>query len=444
MDRCAPFDIQAERATLGACILDRDAVMAVADWLPSAYFYLEKHALIYDAVLACYARREPPDLATVAAELRRQERLEIVGGVAFLGELLAEVPTAVHIEYYGRTVERTAVLRRLIEAGGKIAALGYDEGGDLETTLDRAEAQLFSVSQQRQGRAGDGVDLADAVGGWWDRLSRLHDGSLSPGLATGWPDLDRYLLLEDAMLHVWAARPGVGKSALALALARNLAQAGYQVDYYSLEMKRDNLITRLVAMESGIDGDALRRGAVDAAGLRLAAQSAGVVATWPIHICDRFDLSTIGLRAYARRRHATHPASLIILDHLGLLVPPRAENRNVAVGEITRGLVHLAGELGVPILALSQLNREVEKRASKVPNLADLRDSGNIEQDAATVTFLHRPELYDQDSDTRGLMEMHVAKNRNGSLGVAALRFDSATMRTQSLERYREPGYAAD
>lgn len=444
MDRSVPFDIPAERATLGACLLDRDAVLGIADWLAPEQFYLEKHELIYRAILACYARREPPDIATVAAELRRQEWLDLVGGIGFLGEIAADVPTAVHVEYYAQIVERTATLRRLIEAGGKIAALGYGEADDIEATLDKAEAELFRVSQRRQARAGDGVDLADAVTGWWERLSGLHNGTISPGLATGWPDLDRLLLLEDAMLHIWAARPGVGKSALALALARNLGRDGQRVDYYSLEMKREALVSRLVAMESGVDGDRIRRGELTSTELRLVSEAAGRVAQWPIHICDRFDLSTIGLRAYARRRHAQHPAALIVIDHIGLLVPPKAENRNIAVGEITRGLVHLSGELGTPILALSQLNREVEKRASKVPTLADLRDSGNIEQDAATVTFLHRPELYDPENGQAGVMELHVAKNRNGQLGMARLHFHSATMQTESLERHRRaPGYVA-
>jgi replicative DNA helicase len=272
----------------------------------------------------------------------------------------------------------------------------------------------------------------------------LQAGEASPGVATGWPDVDRHLILDPAMLHIWAARPGVGKSALALALARNLAQRGEPVEYYSLEMKRGALVSRLIAMESGIDGDKLRRGLVSQDELSLAAECAGRIAEWPIHIVDRFDLSTIGLRAYARRRHAHQPAALLVVDHLGLLVPPRAENRNVAVGEITRGLVHLAGELGTPVLALSQLNRDIERRATKVPSLADLRDSGNIEQDAATVTFLHRPELYDDATAHRGVMELHTAKNRNGSLGVATLQFDAATMRICTAEAYRTPpGYEA-
>lgn len=427
IERSVPFDLQAERATLGSILLERDALVAVADWLSPQDFYLEKHALVYTAMCACLARREPPDLATVAIELRRTERLDLVGGSSFLADVATEVPAAVHIEYYARTVERTATLRRLIMCGGDIAALGYDESRDIEETLDQAESALFRVTQRRQRSDVDGADVSVAISDWWQHISRMQDGDISPGLLTGWGDLDRVLLLEPAMLHVLAARPGVGKSAVALALARNVAQAGERVLYFSLEMKRLALLNRMAAMESGVDADRLRRGTLSDWELRALSEAAGRIGEWPIHICDRFALTATGLRGYARRQQAQRPISLIIADHLGLLVPPKAENRNVAVSDLSRGLVHLAGELGVPILALSQLNRETERRASHVPMLSDLRDSGAVEQDAASVTFLYRPAMYDDQADP-GLMEFHIAKQRNGVLAVVPMRFDPRTM----------------
>lgn len=445
MDRAIPHDAQAERATLGAILQDGTAIEQVADWLAPEMFYFERHAWVYEAMLACYARREPPDLTTTAAELRRcadgeRTRLEVIGGIGELMGLVNATSEPYRVESYARIVERTAVLRRLIETGGQIAAMGYDEQGDLDETLDRAEQALFAVSRRREGAAALGVDLADAAGAWWARVERLQSGEEVAGIASGWRDLDDRLLLRRGQFHIIAARPGVGKSALALALARNVARAGDGVDYYSLEMDRMLMQDRLYAMEAGIDADRIQRGRLSDRDLRLLSEAAGRATQWPIHVVDRFQLSHLGLRGYARRRAARASPAVLIIDHIGLLPSPKAENRNVALGEITRGFVHLALELDVVVIALSQLNREVEKRASKVPTLADLRDSGNLEQDAASVTFLHRPALSDPKADA-GLMELHNAKNRNGRTGwKVELRFDPATM--QLVSGYEEvPGY---
>lgn len=444
-ERSVPYDLQAERATLGAILLDAMAVERVADWLPAEAYYLQRHAWIYEAMLACYARREPPDLTTVATELRRHPdgdatRLEVVGGIAALAELINATSDPYRIEAYARAVEATATRRRLIEAGGQIACLGYREDADLETTLDEAETTLFAVSQRRASEAGMGVDLADAAGAWWSRVERLQNGEECAGVPTGWQSLDDRLLLRRGQFHILAARPGVGKSALALALSRAVGQRGDGVDYYSLEMDRMLMQDRLYAMEAGIDADRIQRGKLSDADLRRLAEAAGRATQWPIHLVDRFQLSHLGLRGYARRRAATARPALIIVDHLGLLPSPNAENRNAALGEITRGFVHLALELDVPIVALSQLNREVEKRSSKVPGLADLRDSGNLEQDAATVTFLYRPWLYDTTQHP-GRMELHNAKNRNGATGWKVdLEFEPMTMQIRSTYE-GVPGY---
>lgn len=443
--RPVPYDLPAERAILACLLNDGEQLATVADWLDPGWFYLEKHAAIYIAARALYQRREPVTLPLVAAELRRHDRLAAAGGLSFLAEVAADLVTPSLIADYARLVEQTAVRRALIEAGGGISALGYDESDDLETTLDRAESALFAVSQRRQRDAEAGADLADAVGAWWERVTRLQAGDEEAGIPIGWPDLDARMLLSRGQTHIFAARPGVGKSLLALAITRQLGRRGLGVDYYSLEMDRALLQDRLYAMESGADPDAIQRGRLSPSQLTALADAAGRAASWRVHICDRFALSGLGLRAYARRRHATSRPDLLIVDHVGLLTPPRAENRNVAVAELSRGFVHLARELDVPIVLLSQLNREVEGRAVKVPQLSDLRDSGALEQDAATVTFLHRPGLYDKTVNLSHL-ELHNAKHRNGT---TAWRVDLTilfpSLRVESAEsRYQEaPGYAA-
>jgi replicative DNA helicase len=863
VDRSVPFDLQAERATLGSILLERDAIVIVAAWLPAEYFYLEKHALIYEAMLACYNRREPPDLATVSAELRRQERLDLVGGLALLGELAAEVPTAVHIEYYARVVERTAVLRRLIEVGGKISTLGYDESEDLESTLDKAEAELFGVSQRRSTQ--DFVPIGQIVNQLFTQIESLQErrGEVA-GVATGYTDLDELTGgLQPSDLIILAARPSVGKcvrfdtliddpvtgerltieeavrrrlpaisslseagklrpalisewidsgvqpcfrvrtrtgrhvdvtghhpfrtvkgwiplselkvgdgvavprelpvfgsdeslplalvrllayfiaeggltgsspaftntdpviiedfrailaehfpqcrlrqerityvvaqdrsrwsgkgavmppnpvrawlaelglwgklakdkrfppfvwqwskrylanflrvlmscdgsiyqlagrarldftvaspqlaadlhhafvrfgivakhyrttqgawrvevtdpasisryqreigwigekaarfasfsipprgsnvghvsqqswpavraaaqerglslvelarrsgettaqgkyggfnphanrslpqqrlaryaavldapqlaaiasgdvywdaivsiepigeykvydlcvpdganfiaqdicvhnTSLALSLAYNVAfLANATVGVFSLEMSRDQLVQRILAMHTSIDMQRLRTGNLRADELNLAFEGMGVLSELPIYIEDTPGLSITEVRSKARRLHAETGIDLIMIDYLQLMSGRRTDNRVQEVSEISRGLKALARELNVPVIALSQLSRAVEGRQSHVPMLSDLRESGSIEQDADIVMFIYREELYDRETDKKGIAEIHIAKHRNGPLGIIPLRFEARTTRFQNLERYRAPeGY---
>ncbi|MEI6179445.1 MAG: replicative DNA helicase [Chloroflexales bacterium] len=443
MDRSVPFDLQAERATLGAILLEREAIIAIAAWLLPDYFYLEQHALIYEAMLACYNRREPPDLATVSTELRRQERLDLIGGIPFLGELALEVPTAVHIEYYARSVERTAILRRLIEAGGKIAAMGYDESEDLEATLDKAEAELFTVSQRRSTQ--DFVPIGQVVNTLFTQIEALQErrGEVA-GVATGYPDLDALTGgLQPSDLIILAARPSVGKTSLALSLAYNVAFHGRStVGIFSLEMSRDQLVQRILAMHTGIDMQRLRTGNLRADELNLAFEGMGVLSELPIYIEDTPGLSITEVRAKARRLHAEAGCNLLLIDYLQLMSGRRSDNRVQEVSEISRGLKALARELNVPVIALSQLSRAVEGRQSHIPMLSDLRESGSIEQDADIVMFIYREELYDKETDKKGIAEIHVAKHRNGPLGIIPLRFEARTTRFQNLERYRAPeGY---
>jgi replicative DNA helicase len=443
MDRSVPFDLPSERAVLGAILLDRDAIVAVAPWLPPDYFYLEKHAMVYEAMLACYNRREPPDLATVAAELRRQERLDLVGGIAFLAEIVAEVPTAVHIEYYARAVESSAVRRRLIEAGGKIAAIGYDQTDDLESTLDKAEAELFNVSQRRSTQ--DFVPIGQIVNQLFTQIESLQErrGEVA-GVATGYTDLDALTGgLQPSDLIILAARPSVGKTSLALSLAYNVALVGnHTVGVFSLEMSRDQLVQRILAMHTGIDMQRLRTGNLRGDELNLAFEGMGVLSELPIYIEDTPGLSITEVRSKARRLASETGVNLLMIDYLQLMSGRRSDNRVQEVSEISRGLKALAREINVPVIALSQLSRAVEGRQSHVPMLSDLRESGSIEQDADIVMFIYREELYDRETDKKGIAEIHIAKHRNGPLGVIPLRFEARTTQFQNLERYRAPeGY---
>jgi replicative DNA helicase len=439
-ERSLPADINAERAALGSILLERDAIIVVAPWLVPEYFYLEKHSWIYEAILECYNRRVPPDISTVADELRRQERLELVGGILYLGELSAEVPTAVHVEYYARIVERTAILRRLIEAGGKIAALGYDERDDLETTLDKAEAELFNVSQRRAME--DFIHIRRVVDAYFEQITRGDEaGTRLAGLNTGFFDLDKLTGgLQRSDLIILAARPSVGKTAFALSLAYNIAVAQpHTVGIFSLEMSREQLVQRLLAMHTGIDTQRLRTGNITR-DLQPIIEAMGILSETSLYIEDTPGLSIMEVRSRARRLRAQVGIDLIIVDYLQLMQSRRSDNRVQEVSEISRGLKALARELDVPVIALSQLSRAVEGRVSHVPMLSDLRESGSIEQDADIVMFIYREELYDKETEKKGIAEIHLAKHRNGPLGVVPLRFDTNTTTFQNLARYPAPG----
>jgi replicative DNA helicase len=443
--RTAPADINAERAVLGSCLLERDAILVIAPLLPPEFFYLEKHAWIYEAIIACYEKRVPPDISTVADELRRHPagedatRLDVVGGLLELSELTNEVPTAVHVGYYAEIVIRTATLRRLIEAGGKIAALGYDERDELESTLDHAERELFAVTQRRGIQRYRHIrqsldDLYERL----DRASRGDDGLR--GYPTGFVDLDRLLVgLQRSDLIILAARPGVGKTALALSITRNVAMAGGTVGIVSMEMSEAQLTERLVSMGTGINLQRLRAGDLAADELENVFQTMGRLSECNILIDDEAAQRISSIRSKARQLHSLQPLDLLVVDYiqLGEGENPRNDHQRVqSVTEISRGLKALARELDCPVLALSQLSRAVESRTSHVPLLSDLRDSGSIEQDADVVLFIYREEMYDKNTERKGVAEVHIAKHRNGPLGIVSLRFDPETTSYQNLAHY--------
>lgn len=437
-----PSNVDAERATLGSVLLNRDALAAIAAWLKPEYFYLERHSQIYEAMLACFNNRVPPDTRTVSEELRRRGHLEQVGGVIYLAELVEGVPTSYHVEFYARTVERTAILRRLINTGAQIAALGYNEQIEIDETIDKAEALLFDIAQKRTSQ--DFVHISSVVDSYYEQLNYLqeHRGEVM-GVQTGYRDFDQITGgLQRSDLIILAARPGTGKTSFAMSLAYNVAMYySNTVAVFSLEMGREQLVQRLIAMETQIDTHRLRLGQVPDNQLKIVFDAMGRLAQAPIYIEDTPGISIMELRSKARRLQSQHGVSLIIIDYLQLMSGRGKENRVQEVGEISRGLKALARELNVPVIALSQLSRAVEGRQSHVPMLSDLRESGSIEQDADIVMFIYRDELYNKDSDKKGIAEIHIAKHRNGPVGVVNMRFDPSTTRFADLT-YRAPeGY---
>ncbi|RLT24559.1 MAG: replicative DNA helicase [Chloroflexi bacterium] len=437
-----PSNVDAERATLGSVLLNRDALAAIAAWLKPEYFYLERHSQIYEAMLACFNNRVPPDTRTVSEELRRRGHLDQVGGVIYLAELVEGVPTSYHVEFYARTVERTAILRRLINTGAQIAALGYNEQIEIDETIDKAEALLFDIAQKRTSQ--DFVHISSVVDSYYEQLNYLqeHRGEVM-GVQTGYRDFDQITGgLQRSDLIILAARPGTGKTSFAMSLAYNVAMYySNTVAVFSLEMGREQLVQRLIAMETQIDTHRLRLGQVPDNQLKIVFDAMGRLAQAPIYIEDTPGISIMELRSKARRLQSQHGVSLIIIDYLQLMSGRGKENRVQEVGEISRGLKALARELNVPVIALSQLSRAVEGRQSHVPMLSDLRESGSIEQDADIVMFIYRDELYNKDSDKKGIAEIHIAKHRNGPVGVVNMRFDPSTTRFADLT-YRAPeGY---
>jgi len=374
----------------------------------------------------------------VADELRRREHLDLVGGISYLGELSAEVPTAVHIEYYARVVERTAVGRWLIEAGGKIAAIGYDDSRAVEERLDDAAQLIYKLSTQRQ-LGQDFVPMLTVASEYLDALEATADEGDLLGISSGYPDIDEITQgMKPGELVVLAARPSVGKTSMALCIVYNVARCGHRVGIFSLEMDRELLLQRLVALEMAVETTKvprlLRRG--DVAAMRALSR----VAAPPIHIDHTPALNVMAIRDRARRLASQHPVDLWIVDYLQLAQGQSERDDDVRrITAVSQGLMSMAREFRTPVLALSQLSRAVESRADYMPMLSDLRGSGSIEQDASQVWFIYRDELYDPETEKRSSAEIHISKHRNGETGVAPLRFDRRTTAFHSLVRSYAP-----
>jgi replicative DNA helicase len=438
--KSVPANIEAERAVLGALMIDPDAIVKVANFLRAQDFYRERHGWIYDAMASLNEKHEPLDFVTLTDELERRGQLEEVGGPAYLTDLIAGTPTAIYVDHYARIVERTAVLRRLIAAAGKIAELAYDESQDMDEVVDRAEQIIFGISESRIHRDLTPIraiisDVVERI----DFLTRNRDTLM--GVPTGFTMLDRILGgLQKSDLLILAARPGMGKSSFALSVALNASRRNSaRVAIFSLEMSNEQLVQRLLSMETAIDSHRLRMGDVNEEEWPILMEAANMLGTAPIFIDDTPGATVNDLRTKARRLYAEHGLDLIIIDYMQLMTASsgsngRNENRQQEISYISRSLKSLARELNVPVIALSQLSRAVEARSDKRPMLSDLRESGSIEQDADVVLFIYREDYYIEDSDRQNIADVLVAKHRHGSTGNVSLYFRKELTQFRDLE----------
>ncbi len=433
IDQIAPQAVEAEQSVLGSILIDHEAIDRVADFLRPVDFYRSAHADIYDAMLVLHRQNEPIDLTTLGEVLRGRGKLDAVGGPGYLASLMSAVPTAVHAESYARIVERKAILRNIIGAAGRIAAVGYEEANDAETAIDRAESILFEISQRRA--VVDFEPLSKLLGDAYDRLEHLHyhRGQLI-GVPSGLTQLDALLGgFQPSDLIIVAARPSVGKSSLALNIAQHAAvRERKKVALFSLEMSKEQLALRLLSAESGINPRPLQTGFIEETDWTRIATVMNEMAEAPMWIDETSALTVMGLRTKARRLAAEeHGLDLIVVDYLQLMqasTQSREPNRVQEVSEISRGLKQLARELRVPVIALSQLSRSVEQRGNAEPRLSDLRESGSLEQDADVVIFLYR-EAEPNPQAEFDLIKAKVAKHRNGPTGDVPLNFRKTNTR---------------
>jgi replicative DNA helicase len=434
-----PQNVDAEASLLGALLIDSDAIVKIADIVDAQDFYDERHKRIYEAINTLYERHSPVDVLTLSDQLKMTGFLDMVGGSAYLTELTNYVPTASHVEQYAEIVSQKAMRRRLIKASQDIVGFGYDEARSLQELIEEAETRLFEVSQRHVKQ--DITSIEAILASSFDRLDELHkDKGKIRGVPTGYRDLDNILAgLQKSDLFILAARPSMGKTAFSLALAHNVAvQSQQPVLIFSLEMSKEQLVDRMLAMESGVDAWALRTGNLTDADFEKIGHAMGTLSEAQIYIDDTPGVTVSDLRTKARREAHQRPLGLIIVDYLQLMSGGARfggdGNRVQEISEISRGLKGIARELNVPLIALSQLSRSVESRSPQIPQLADLRESGSIEQDADVVAFLYREEYYNPESDRKNVMDIFIKKHRNGPTGAVELYFDKEKQRFRSLD----------
>lgn len=431
--RIPPHSAEAEESALGALLLDKDAIIAIAEFLRPEDFYDERHKMIYEACIALYEERVPIDVLTVAEKLKKQKQLKQVGGASYLADLANKVPTAAHVEHYGKIVKEAATKRLLMGAASKLVDLSLDEGLNADELLDKAESEVFAITQRNIAKAF--TPVKDALAESFDRLDELHkQGEGLRGVPTGFKDLDETLAgMQKSNLLILAARPGVGKTSLALNIAQNLAvKYKRPVGFFSLEMSREELVDRLLVAQADIDAWRLKTGKLDEDDFTKLSNAMGELAEAPLFIDDTPALSILEMRTKARRLQVEAGVDLIVVDYLQLARSRQLENRVQEVSEISQGLKNLARELKIPVLALSQLSRAVETRGGRKPQLADLRESGSIEQDADVVMFLWREEEENAEN-----IVLDIAKHRNGPLKTVNLFFKGDRIKFYGRETKR-------
>ncbi len=441
LDRLPPQNIEAEKSLIGSLLLDQDAINKVADFLRPENFYSRSHQIIFEGVVKLYEKREPIDVLSLSNCLSERGHLETVGGVGYLTSLVNAVPTSAHAAHYGKIVERKSVLRDLISAAHDITGLGFQEDQDLDLILDQAEQKLFAVSQRSIQQTF--LPISAALNEAFERLDMLHkgDGRLR-GVPTGFNDLDNLLAgLQKSDFIILGARPSLGKSTLALDIARNVAKTtDLPVGIFSLEMSKDQVIDRLISAEAGISLWKLRTGRLSSEGdgndFERIQASLDILSRVNLFIDDASSPTVLQIRAMARLLQAEKGLGLLIVDYLQLIQPNRIYDSPVQqVTEISRNLKGLARELNVPVLACSQLSRSSENRPDQRPKLSDLRESGSLEQDSDVVMFIYREDRVKKETDKKNIAEIMIAKHRNGPTGGIELYFDQDQVSFKNLAK---------
>jgi replicative DNA helicase len=432
--RIPPHSEEAEQSVLGAVLIDKDAIVSVAEFLRAEHFYQKNHGLIYEAALSLFEKREPIDLVTLTEELKKGGNLDKVGGASYLADLVNVVPTAAHVEQYGRIVKDHATRRNLITAASRVTELAFSEGSEIAELLDQAEQTMFGVSQEHLRQFF--TPLKDALAQSFDRLDEINKQPEGlRGVPTGLRDLDNLLAgLQESNLIILASRPSVGKTSLALGIARYASvMHNIPVGIFSIEMSQEELVDRLLVAQSGVDAWNLKTGKLKEEDFAKLTEAMGLLAEAPLYIDDTPGISVLEMRTKARRLQAEKELQLLIVDYLQLVRGRGLENRVQEVSDISQSLKMLARELKIPVLALSQLSRAVEARGAARPRLADLRESGALEQDADVVMFLYR-----EDDDDHENVTLEVAKHRNGPLGRVSLKFIGKLISFFALEKKRK------
>ncbi|WP_438853396.1 replicative DNA helicase [Agromyces sp. M3QZ16-3] len=424
-ERTPPHDLLAEQSALGGMMLSKDAVADVIETLRGIDFYVPKHEVVFNAILALYSHGEPTDVIAVTDELTKNGELQRAGGVEYLHTLTSLVPTAANAGYYASIVAERALLRRLVEAGTRIVQMGYAGEGEVVELVNNAQAEIYSVTGSVESE--DYVPLTDAIGTAIDEIeaAKHTDGKMT-GVPTGFADLDDLTNgFHPGQMIIVAARPAMGKSTLALDFARSAAIThDLPTIFFSLEMGRSEIAMRLLSAEASVPLQNMRKGTVDTRDWTTIASTRGRINDAPLYIDDSPNMTLVEIRAKCRRLKQRVGLKMVVIDYLQLMTSgKRVESRQQEVSEFSRALKLLAKELQVPVLALSQLNRGPEQRADKMPALSDLRESGSIEQDADMVILLHRESAYERDSPRAGEADLIVAKHRNGPTRTVTVAF---------------------
>lgn len=429
--RIPPYSHEAEVSVLGAVLIDRDALVEVVQMVRPNYFYEEKHRLIFDAILGLYEDRESVDVVTVSEALKKKRKLKKAGGRSYLTELVNQTPTSAHIKSYAQIIKDSYTKRELISMASRMVEEAFEDSAKAGEILETAEKKVFALSQQHLTR--NFIALKEALAESFDRLDELHKKDTGiRGVPTGFPDLDDKLAgMQQSNLLILAARPGIGKTTLALNIAQKVTvEQNIPTGFFSLEMSKEELVDRLLVSQADIDAWRLKTGNLRDDDFTKLSDAMGVLAEAPLFIDDTPGISLSEIRTKARRLQAEQGVKLIIMDYLQLIHGSNRENRVQEVSEISQGLKNLARELRLPVLSLSQLSRAVEHRGSKRPQLADLRESGAIEQDADVVMFLYRED----DEDLQNV-KLSIAKHRNGPLGLINLHFKGDRIRFYPTDR---------